>query len=339
MGKKKNKREFLWIFVVLCMGVLIGYGIFFAPNFQGESFSLQIKESSTTQQIADMLSRTGHLKNRHTFLLAARCLLPDKVKAGKYRVETNANNFSILFKIRKGQHFPVKFTFNNIRTRQNLLDKIGQHFLFSPEDLQKLLEDMHFLQQYHLTKENALVIFIPDTYEFYYDINAETFFDKMYRHYQRFWNEERCRLSRELGLSEVEVVTLASIVEEENFTGKEKCRIAGLYINRLRKNMKLQADPTVKFAAGVFSIKRVLSQHLTIDSPYNTYMYAGLPPGPIRMPETATIDSVLHYEHHDYLFMCADFAHPGTHIFTRNADEHLQHARKYHVTLDKKGIK
>jgi UPF0755 protein len=180
----------------------------------------------------------------------------------------------------------------------------------------------------------VISVFIPNTYEFYYDIEAEEFFDLMKKQHSKFWNEKRRALADSLQLTIPEIVTLASIVEEENFKETEKGLIAGLYINRLKKGMKLQADPTVKFAIGDFAKKRVLNVDLQIDSPYNTYRYVGLPPGPIRIPATSTIDSVLQYRKHDYIFMCAKEDFSGMHNFAKTDKEHMKNAAKYHKALN-----
>lgn len=208
------------------------------------------------------------------------------------------------------------------------------YFLFEWNDLYNLLNDKDFLKEYDLTPETAIAIFIPDSYEFYYDITAKEFFEKMYGYYQKFWTDERKELAQNIGFSPMEVTTLASIVEEENFRENEKAIIAGLYINRLHKGMFLQADPTVKFALHDFNIKRVLHEHLNVNSPYNTYKNPGLPPGPIRVPAKSTIDSVLHYRHHNYLYMCAKEDFSGAHNFTNNYDVHLQNARRYQAAVD-----
>jgi UPF0755 protein len=243
------------------------------------------------------------------------------------------SNLQLIRLLRKRQRYSITITFNNIRTRQQLVEKIGNKFLFSPESLDSLLQDTVYMQQYGVNKANMLTLFIPNTYQLYYDISSDDFIKKMYEQYQQFWTPQRTQKAQEIGLSAQEVMTLASIVEEENFKNTEKAIIAGLYINRLQKGMLLQADPTVKYAAGDFSLKRVLNVHTQVDSPYNTYKYKGLPPGPIRIPDMSSIDSVLNYRHHDYLYMCAKEDFSGAHNFAVTHAEHERNAKRYHEAV------
>jgi UPF0755 protein len=247
-------------------------------------------------------------------LVAHAIKYPQYISRGKYKIEKGENNLNLIKKLYRGQHYPVKFTFNNIRTKEQFVQKTEDKFLFSQKELFQLVNDTSFLKKYGLT---------PQT----------DFFDKMYGYYNSFWNEKRIKSAEEIGLTPVEVITLASIVEEENFREEEKSIIAGVYINSLHKGMKLQADPTVKFAVGDVTLKRILSEHLEVDSPYNTYIYEGLPPGPIRIPESSTIDSVLHYRKHSYIFMCAKPDLSGYHNFTSSASEHLRNAAQYHRAI------
>jgi UPF0755 protein len=233
----------------------------------------------------------------------------------------------------------VKFTFNNVRTVDQLVERVGHKFFFEPEELSALLHDRSYMQKYGLSDTTAVCLFIPNTYEIYYDITAEDFLNRMNDYYGQFWNEKRKQDAETIGLTPVQVATLASIVEEENMRPSEKAIIAGLYINRLNKGMLLQSDPTVKFAIGDFARKRILNADLQIDSPYNTYKYKGLPPGPIRIPEASTMDSVLHYRHHNYLYMCAKEDFSGYHNFTASAAEHARNAARYRAALNVRNIK
>jgi UPF0755 protein len=237
--------------------------------------------------------------------------------------------------LRKGQHYPVAFTFNNVRTLSDFLQRTAGKFLFSTQELQKLLENADFIRSLGFTKETLPALFIPDTYQIYYDIDADEFVERFQTFYHNFWNEKRLEQARAISLNPNEVTTLASIVEEENYKEFEKPIIAGVYINRLRIGMRLQADPTVKFAVGDVTLKRILYKHLETDSPYNTYMYAGLPPGPIRFPAPSTIDSVLQYTKHNYLYMCAKEDFSGAHNFASTLAEHERNATKYRNALNK----
>lgn len=332
LSKKKIGGGISALFV---LGIVVLILLFFIPNGEEQFGKLNISEDSSYETIMQEIKENGHVKSFFTFKIAAQILdFKGNIKKGKYTFLDNDNNFQIIRKLRRGQHFPVRFTFNNIRTKEQLAKKLDGKFLFEREELENLLDNNTFLSTFGLTPETAISVFIPNTYELYYDINAIQFFNAMYKQYNRFWNDQREEKAQTIGLSKSEVITLASIVEEENFKEVEKGLIAGLYINRLQKGMKLQADPTVKFALQDFNIKRITHNDLAVNSPYNTYLYTGLPPGPIRIPETSTIDSVLNYRRHDYLYMCAKEDFSGFHYFSKTYNEHLKNAAKYHKALN-----
>lgn len=332
LSKKKIGGGISALFV---LGIVVLILLFFIPNGEEQFGKLNISEDSSYETILQEIKENGHVKSFFTFKIAAQILdFKGNIKKGKYTFLDNDNNFQIIRKLRRGQHFPVRFTFNNIRTKEQLAKKLDGKFLFEREELENLLDNSAFLSTFGLTPETAISVFIPNTYELYYDINAIQFFNAMYKQYNRFWNDQREEKAQTIGLSKSEVITLASIVEEENFKEVEKGLIAGLYINRLQKGMKLQADPTVKFALQDFNIKRITHNDLAVNSPYNTYLYTGLPPGPIRIPETSTIDSVLNYRRHDYLYMCAKEDFSGFHYFSKTYNEHLKNAAKYHKALN-----
>lgn len=312
--------------------------IFFAPNANKTQLTLIIPKNTNFEQVTDSLKKNNILKDYRSFEIAARIMKYDvQVKCGKYNIGEGENNRIIIRRLRQGQHKPVKFTFNNVRTKEQLAQKTDNIFFFDSKDFYSLLTDSLFLSKYNLTSDNCLTLFIPNTYEFYYDITAEEFFENMAKEHKKFWNGQRRAAAEAAELTETEVSILASIVEEENHRNAEKAIIAGLYINRLRKGMNLCADPTVKFAVGDFTLKRILNTHLQIDSPYNTYKYAGLPPGPIRIPEISTIDSVLHYSHHKYIYMCAKEDFSGYHNFAVSAGQHAANAARYHRALNRRG--
>lgn len=321
---------------IILVAISSGMFLLYYPNVIKED-EIDIPKNATFEQVLDSIEKHQILKYNVTFRITATLLkYPHYVQRGKYKIENEKNNFELIQKLYRGQHYPVKFTFNNIRTKKAFIDKVNHHFLFPPNDLAELLNDSLFLSNYQLSTENAIAIFIPNTYEIYYDIDAIDFFEKMYSYYNKFWNESRQSRANAIGLFPVEVVILASIVEEENHREKEKAIIAGVYINRLKRGMKLQADPTVKFAIGNFALKRILYPHLAFDSPYNTYLYEGLPPGPIRIPESSTVDSVLNYQQHNYIYMCAKADLSGYHLFTSSLQQHLRNAAQYQKAI--KGI-
>ncbi len=341
MKKKKSNRK-LWIGIVvgvLLLGILghfMLYQILFAPNGKQLSEPIHITKNTDYQGVVKQITELGAVKNINTFHIVARLLKYDQYpKKGKYYFEEGESNLDMVRKLRRGQHYPVKFTFNNVRTKEQLIEKIGDKFLFDVQDFAQLLQDQDFLQNYGCDTLTVLTLFLPDTYEFFYDLEAEEFFDRIYSLYSEFWTPSRKERAAELNLTPQEVSILASIVEEENHREKEKGLIAGLYINRLQKGMKLQADPTVKFALGDFSIKRILHRDLEVESPYNTYLHFGLPPGPLRIPEKSTLDSVLYHQPHQYLFMCAKDDLSGYHNFARTDREHQNNAARYHRALNR----
>ena len=210
----------------------------------------------------------------------------------------------------------------------------------SDSDFLAVLNDAEFLKKHNgLTPETAITVFIPNTYEVWWTEKPREFFERMFNEYKKFWNEERNTKREKLRLNRLEVMTLASIVEEETNKNDEKERMAGVYLNRVRNSWPLEADPTVKFAVGDFTIKRVLNKHLQTDSPYNTYLYPGIPPGPICTPSIPSIDAVLNGERHDYMFFCARIDGSGYHYFSKTLAEHNAYAQKYRQMLDQRGIR
>ena len=322
------------------MAVLAAAYVIFMPNTKNKSdVTITIPWGTDYEQLLDTLEAHNILRNEETFDMVAHYMKYKTIRVGNYTIQPGMSNVKLVRLLRAGQHYPVKFSFNNIRTVDQLANRAGKVFFFKEEELSKLLHDNTFLHQYDVNEETCPCLFIPNSYELYYDITPEGFVEKFHQFYQQFWNERRLQQAQEIGLTPVEIATLASIVEEENHRPQEKAIIAGLYINRLNKNMLLQSDPTVKFALGDFARKRILLADLKVDSPYNTYKYKGLPPGPIRIPEGSTIDSVLHYAHHNYLYMCAKEDFSGYHNFTSSAAVHQQNAARYQRALNARNIK
>jgi UPF0755 protein len=318
------------------LAAFCGYVVFYKSNTQNsEPFYFTLEQNADNRRVIEILDASHVIKNTCSFRIAAQLLRFDRAKKGKYTIHHGENNLNIIRMLRKGQHNPVKFTFNNIRTQEQFVRKAGNHFLFRTETLDSLLSDSSYMAQFGVTPYTKLTVFIPNSYEFYYDITADEFIRKMHAEYLQFWTPQRLLQAHNINLSPAEVMTLASIVEEENFRNSEKAIIAGLYINRLKKNMLLQSDPTVKYAIGDFTLKRVLIRHTQADSPYNTYRHLGLPPGPIRMPAISSIDSVLQYREHDYLYMCAKEDFSGTHNFAVTLAEHERNAARYHRALNR----
>lgn len=313
------------------------------PNLQADKtndFALLIPEGSTYQTVLDTLNKHEVINNQTSFRFLAKLMgYPDKVKIGRFVIKKNSGNLDVLKKLRNGVQDPVRLTFNNIRLKEDLVERIGKKFVFGPKKLGELLSDETVCHKYGLDTTTIVGMFLPNTYEVLWTTSAEKFLDRMNDEYKKFWNENRLAKAKEIGLTPNEVSTLASIVEEEQGQKQdERPRIAGMYINRLNTNMPLQADPTIKYALKDFSIKRILTNQLGVRSPYNTYRNTGLPPGPIRVADINSIESVLNYEKHNYTYMCAKEDFSGYHNFAENYQDHLNNARLYQDALNKRNI-
>lgn len=263
----------------------------------------------------------------------------DNVKSGRYKIGQHTSSFSLVRALKNGEQTPVKIKIPTTWTVEMMAKKVTAELEMNDKEMIRLLNDDDFCAQYDLTPNTIPSIFIPDTYEIYWNISPEKFIKKMYESSQRFWNEKRKRKAEKLGLSPLEVMILASIVDAETGVDDEKPMIAGLYLNRLHKGMMLQADPTAKFASRKFGATRIKSDILNTDDPYNTYKHTGLPPGPIRIPMVSSIDAVLNPASHEYLFMCAKGDGSHTHSFAVTYEEHQENAKKYYKALDEAGIK
>lgn len=299
-----------------------------------------IPSNADFDMVVGLLSNQGVLSNIPSFVWTAKQKKYTKIiKPGRYIIKNGMNNNELVNLLRSGKQTPVRLTFNNVRTIEQLCGKIGSQIELDSVQLLNSLKDSVFLNSIDLNKYNVSSLFIPNTYEIYWDVSLEKFLNRMVSEHHRFWNSERKKKAKKLNLKLDEVSTLASIVEKETLKKDEQSTVAGLYLNRLKKNMKLQSDPTVIFAIGDFTIKRVLNKDLKFKSPYNTYLNKGLPPGPITIPSIRAIDAVLNFEKHDYLFMCAKEDFSGYHNFAKNGVQHMVNARKYRNALNKKGIK
>ena len=241
--------------------------------------------------------------------------------------------------LRSGAQKPVRLIFNNTRTLQDLAGRIAGQIEADSITLLTHLTAPETAKKYNLTQEEVIGLFIPNTYEVWWNISPEALTDRMAKEWKRFWNEERTKRLSRTKLSKMEVITLASIVYEETKNVGEMPKIAGVYINRLRRGMPLQACPTAKYAVGDFTIKRVLHKHTQVKSPYNTYLNKGLTPGPICTPSIAAIDAVLNYSDHSYLYFCAKEDFSGTHYFSKTLSEHNRYAARYTKALKKSGIR
>ncbi|MCL2597934.1 MAG: endolytic transglycosylase MltG [Paludibacter sp.] len=343
---KKSKILISLIITILAI-VLVSGSIFFysflIPNVRTNDRDLfvYIYPNHTVNQVINEIDKIAKIKNHFTFNLVAKALkyTDGKVRAGRYEISDGMSNLTLIRKLRNGEQTPVKLTFNNIRTKEQLAVRLSEQIIADSLSIITLLNDTNYLKPLNLTPETAITIFVPDTYQMYWTTDAKSLFQKMEKEYHAFWNEQRLTKAKQIPLTPQEVVTLASIVEEESRYQPELSTIAGLYINRLRKGMKLQADPTLKYASLDFKAQRLVESHIKVDSPYNTYHVYGLPPGPIRIASKNAIDAVLNYAHCDYLFMCAKETFDGTHNFEVSYTEHLKNARRYQQALNQRNIK
>lgn len=331
--------------ILLISGVFAAYKIYhaiFEPNvYLGErkTTHLYIPTGSNFRDVKNLLYQQGMIINTHTFeWMAEKKNYVNQVKPGRYLIQKNMGNNELINLLRSGQQDPVKMTFNNIRTKNDLAGVIGRQLEADSMSIIQILQNSILIDQYGHNTETAALLFIPNTYEFFWNTSAEQLLERMHREYKQFWNADRLEKAAKLNLSPQQVGILASIVQQETSKNDELPRVAGVYINRLRRNMLLQADPTLIFAWNDFTIRRVLNRHKEIDSPYNTYKYPGLPPGPIALPNPRSIDGVLNYEKHEYLFFCAREDFSGYHAFARTYQQHLVNARRYQEALNKRRI-
>lgn len=301
---------------------------------------VKVRKGSTIDMIGDSVK--AHVDEAFAKRVVTMMnLMKAKVenREGAFRITSGMSPFTAARRIKNGVQDGIRFTFNNVRTLDEWADRWGETFMGNPNDMRKALKDSALCAKYEKTPQTIACLLMPDTYEFYWNITPEKMLDRMYDYYKDFWNSERKAKAEKLGLTPDEVATVASIVEEETSKADERGKVARLYLNRYQQGMRLQADPTVKFAIGDFSIKRITVPMTQVKSPYNTYMVDGLPPGPIRLPEKSTIDAVLNAPQHDYLFMCARADFSGYHDFTRDYASHLVNARNYQEALNSRGIK
>lgn len=287
-----------------------------------------------------LLRKLGILKNEKSFIfVSVRKHYDRKVKAGKYRLKNGMSNNELVNHLRSGMQVPVRLSFQGARNPAELAGKLGRQVEADSASLIKLFRDRSYLKRFGTDPENIFVLFIPNTYEMFWNTSAGQLLVKMSNEQKAFWNTKRRKLLDSTGLSIAQVVTLASIVEKETNKDAEKPDIAGVYINRLHKNWPLQADPTVIYAWQDYSIRRLNQNHLKIESGYNTYIHTGLPPGPICIPSVSSIDAVLKYRRHKYMYFCAKEDLSGYHNFAETLAGHSLNAKKYQKALDQLNIK
>ncbi len=335
--------KFIIIFVAIAF-VVIGtrayqlYQYVFQENIKN-NYILYISDGTTFQQISDSLHINNVLINEKAFKwISKKKSYRAAIKPGRYLFEIGMNTNQVVNMLRAGIQEPVDVTFNNVRFKEDLAGKVSKYLWADSISILNLFSNKKLITEFGFNTETFRTMFIPNTYEFYWTTSAKEFAARMKIEYDNFWNADRKAKAKKLNLSPEEVIILASIVQSETVKKDELKRVSGLYINRLKRGILLQADPTIKYAVGDYSLKRVLNKHLEIDSPYNTYKYAGLPPGPIMFPETSAIDAVLNYEQHKYLYMCAKEDFSGYHNFAKTLSQHNRNAAKYRAALNKNKI-
>jgi UPF0755 protein len=313
-----------------------GYQIFFTPNIlvDRDDRLFEIHQNATFRSIQNDLSEGGFVNDLVSFSFLARASGYDKeIRPGRYLLKRNMTNMAAINALKATRNKPATVTFTNVRLISQLGEKITKNIGVTEDEFYDAIKQFIAANQEGFTDQNILCMFIPNTYEVYYNVLPEDFITRMHDEYKKFWSEERLAKATAVGLTPLEVSILASVVQAETIKSSEAPVIAGLYLNRLKQGIPLQADPTLVFAVGDFALKRVLNVHKEVDSPYNTYKYAGLPPGPINMPTIASIDAVLNYTKHNFIYMCAKEDFSGAHNFAADYDDHLKNAKKYQDAL------
>lgn len=336
------KKILIWILVaaVALGGAVAAWGIIsFKGNAVVQQKELYISRNTDYEALMDSLKPS--IKHHLAFdLYAERLNLKESYKVGHYVVEDGMNVIEIVRMIKLGLQTPVNVTMNNVKIPAQLAGKLAPQLEADSVELVKVFTDKELARELGFDSPLTMFsIFLPNTYEFYWTVTPRDFVDRMYKEYKRFWEGARDEKLKRTGLNRVEAATLASIVYEETRKVDEMPRVAGVYMNRLRTGMPLQADPTIKYAMQDFGLRRILNRHLKTPSPYNTYLNRGLPPSPICMPSIEAIDAVLNFEKHDYVFFCARPTFDGYHNFAKTYAEHLRNARAYQAELNKRNIK
>lgn len=340
MSKKKILIPLIVFSTLLSTTSVYTYQMLFSPNFliNHPDKMIIIDDDTDFIGLTNQLIEDTLLNDVISFSFLSKLMkYSENIKEGAYKVKMNMSNYDLISMLRAGNQTPINITFSYSRKINDLAQKISEKLKISEKDLMDFITE-NSQSNYGFDNQNIIGMFLPDTYEVYWDITPKNLLDKMKREYDKFWNSERTTKLERVNLSKNEVITLASIVASETNKIDEADRIAGVYINRLRKNMLLQADPTLIYAANDFSIRRVLNKHKKIKSPYNTYINKGLPPGPIRLSPKKYIDAVLNFENHRFIFFCAKDDFSGYHEFAITLSEHNKNARKFQRALNKRKI-
>jgi UPF0755 protein len=338
-------KKFIIALVAIVVLALACTGIFYYLRFWGANVTdkqqyLYIHTGATYNDVYDTIQAKGIVKDTTTFNWAAHNMkYVNKVKPGRYRLKEGMSNRQLIRMLQLGDQEAVKINIHNLRLKEQFAGFVGHKLEADSASIFRLMDSTAYVQQFGFTTDNVYVMFMPDTYEIYWNISPEKLFAKMKKHYDTFWTPARKQQAANVGISPIQVSILASIVDAEAVYDDEMPTIAGLYLNRLRKGIKLEADPTLIFSAHDFTIHRVLNKHKLINSPYNTYLHTGLPPGPIMMPSVNAVKAVLNYQKNDYIYMVAKEDFSNRHNFATTLTEHLANAHKFQKALDDRNIK
>jgi len=339
-----KKIIILIVGLIFITGAVTGY-TYYAKIYNSnvaEDAAILIPNGATYDEVTEII--IPHIKNKNSFdWVAQQKNYPNVIKSGKYIIKKGMNNNDLVNLLRSGKQATIKVTFNNQDTLEKLSGRIAEQIDADSIEILSAVLDTGFLKKNKYTTANILGIFVPNSYEFYWNTTAENFRDRMLKESETFWNTTRQEKAKTLGLTKNEVITLASIVQKETANVNERSTVAGLYLNRLRDNWALQADPTIIYALRQkhgqdYEVKRVLNGDLKIDSPYNTYKNTGLPPSLISMPDISSIDAVLNPKNHEYYYMCASVTNIGSHEFAKTLAQHNRNASKYQRWVSKQGI-
>ena len=342
--KKKTRNILLAlaaaVVLIALAGAGTGYYLLLAPQFHPQKTQyVYIDRDDNLDSIYNKVRQTGQAGNLTGFRWMARYRDYARcIHTGRYAIHPGENVYHVFSRLYRGYQEPMNLTIGSVRTLDRLARNVGEQLMIDSAEIAAPLSDSAFIHRLGYTPETLPALFIPNTYQVYWNMSVEEFLQRMQKEHAAFWNEKRRAQAQAMHMTPEEVATLASIVEEETNNNAEKPTVAGLYINRLHANMPLQADPTIKFALQNAGIRRITNADLNIDSPYNTYLHTGLPPGPIRIPSIVGLDAVLNYTRHNYLYMCAKEDFSGTHNFASNYRDHLRNARKYWNALNRRKI-
>jgi UPF0755 protein len=345
-----NSRSTIRFILIVIIALMVAGGVkfssmylsVFSPNIRTPGtnpFYLLIPTGAGWQEVSDSINLHKLAKNpRSLEWVAQKKKYPDRVRPGRYKVTNGMSNGAFINMLRSGTQEPVDVVINIARTPEDLADRLAGQIEPTAEEILNLMKDNDYISEFGFTRQTILGMFLPNTYEFWWNTTPDAFFKRMFREYEKFWNNDRMAKARKTGLEPNEVITLASILINETNKKDEYRRMAGVYMNRLNTGMRLQADPTVKFALGDYERQRILKKDTQVESPYNTYLHEGLPPGPIALPTISAIDAVLEYERHDYLYFCAREDFSGYHNFSRSLVQHNKYARSYQKSLNRRKI-